>query len=143
MIVAKALVDTNFLLDLVTGDRPGSHAAARMIDAVQEGRAELSVCATSLKDFYYIARKGGFTDRERRECIRFFLEAMDVLPLDRKACATAVDSDEPDFEDGAIRAVAESSGCDWIVTRDAAAFANSTARNVAPDAFLASAIGRE
>lgn len=136
MTDAKALVDTNFLLDLVSNDRPGSHAAAAIIDLVQDGRVSLSVCATSLKDFYYIARKGGFTDHERRECVRFFMEAMEILPLDREACLKAVDSDEPDFEDGTIRAVAENSGCGFIVTRDAAAFANSTARSIAPDAFV-------
>ena len=47
---------------------------------------------------------------------------VDILDLTERDARRAIDSDEPDYEDGLVRAVAEESGIDCIVTPDAAAF---------------------
>lgn len=45
--------------------------------------------------------------------------------LDVEACVVALESNEPDYEDGCIRAIAERAGVDFIITRDKKAFARS------------------
>ncbi|MFR7797630.1 MAG: hypothetical protein ACLU37_05495 [Collinsella sp.] len=47
------------------------------------------------------------------------LKSYSVEPLDQEACFTSAYSDELDFEDGCIRAMAERAGVDFIITRDA------------------------
>lgn len=108
-------------------DRPHSNVAAVIIDAAGEGRFEAVVSASSLKDIYYITRKS-LADDIVRDYIAAFLDLMEVAPVDRAACADALRSDEPDFEDGIVRAIAESSGADFIVTRDGKAFGKSGVR---------------
>ena len=130
----RALLDTNVLIDFMVPDRPGSPCAARIVDAAGEGRFEAVVSAGSLKDAYYIVRKH-FGDALVREYLAALMGLAEIAPLDRAACAAALASDEPDFEDGLVRAAAETARADLIVTRDAAAFAKSSARPVEPALF--------
>ena len=64
------------------------------------------------------------------------LKSYSVEPLDQEACFTSAYSDEPDFEDGCIRAMAERAGVDFIITRDRAAFVRSTIKTFSPAEFI-------
>ena len=130
----RALLDTNVLIDFMVPDRPGSPCAARIVDAAGEGRFEAVVSAGSLKDAYYIVRKH-FGDALVREYLSALMDLAEIAPIDRAACTTALASDEPDFEDGLVRAAAETARADFIVTRDAAAFEGSAASPVEPVLF--------
>ncbi len=44
----RLLLDTNFLLDLLVPDRPGSESAAALAKAIDEGRFEAEVSAQNL-----------------------------------------------------------------------------------------------
>ncbi|WP_165054878.1 MULTISPECIES: PIN domain-containing protein [unclassified Adlercreutzia] len=130
----KALLDTNILIDYMVPDRPGSSCALRIVEAAGKGRYEAVVSAGSLKDSYYIVRKH-FDDDLVRGYLSAFMDLAEVVPIDRAACTLALASDEPDFEDGLVRVAAENAGADFIVTRDAVAFAASSARPVEPSLF--------
>lgn len=117
----RALFDTNVLLDLFVSERGRCDAAEALFGAVDEGAIEGYVLASSLKDFYYIARRS-LTDEQRRQCVAVFMDALEVLPVDEQACRAALTCGEPDFEDGIVLAVAQDAGMDAIVTSDAAAF---------------------
>ncbi len=132
----KLLLDTNFLLDLLVPDRPGSESAAALAKAIDEGRFEAEVSAGSLKDVYYVGCKYA-DERIVRSMIEAFMDAYSVKAVDETVCRMAIRSHEPDFEDGIIRAIAETSGVDVIITRDADAFANSLVRSMSAKAFLA------
>lgn len=129
------LIDTNALLDMVLSARPDSEDAKRLLEAGLEGRCKLSVSASSLKDFYYITRRDLGED-VRRAWISFFLDVIHVLPVDSLVCRSAVNSDEPDFEDGIVRAVAESAGAVAIVSRDVRAFESSLIRRLTASEVL-------
>ena len=123
--MAKILADTNFLLDMMIPGRPDAQAAYRLFAAMDEGRVDMAVCAGSLKDSYYIARRD-MADGDRRMWLRIFTERIDLFPLDSTLCRAAIASDEPDFEDALIRTCAEWWRADYILSRDAKAFANSS-----------------
>lgn len=125
----SALLDTNILLDLLLEDRPESTAAAELVEFVAENRVRCCVGASSLKDVYYVARKYQ-PDEVVRTFIGACMDLFEVLPLDEATCRAALNSSEPDFEDGIVREGAESAGCDLIVTRDAAAFMHAHLRSV-------------
>ena len=132
----KLLLDTNYLLDFVRPERPESDDAVALFHLMQQsGSYEACVAAPSLKDFYYLLR-GDYSEQERRDWLRVFVRAFDVEPLDVEICATALDSDEPDYEDGCIRAIAERAQVDFIITRDKRAFARSWVKSYSAREFL-------
>ena len=59
-----------------------------------------------------------------------------IAPVDAEVCDLALNSNEPDFEAGIIRACAELNDADFIITRDKAAFANSKVRSVDAAEYL-------
>jgi predicted nucleic acid-binding protein len=131
----RALWDTNILLDLALESRPEHEAVEKFLDYALNGDMRVGVCAGSLKDFYYISRKWQ-PENARRERVRWFIKAFEVLPMDTDICVTASESDEPDYEDGLIRASAEAWRADVIFTRDDNAFHNSDVAAMTPREFL-------
>ena len=140
MIATKVFLDTNVLLDIAIPDRPGQLAASKLFKLVCDGdlRAELS--ASSLKDFYHITRKT-IPEAQRRKWISVFLRAFEVIQLSRSTCQDALASDEPDFEDGLIRSMAERTSCAHIISRDARAFVGSCASRLTSEELLALLLG--
>lgn len=130
------LIDTNVLLDMALSSRPDSQRAQDLLEAGLRGRCRLSVSSGSLKDFYYIARKDLDEDL-RRAWISFFLDVLLVFQLDAHVCRLALDSNEPDFEDGIVRAIAESNAAFCIVSRDESAFLGSSISRLTAEEALA------
>ena len=138
---SKLLLDTNVVIDYIIPDRPEHDSAEQLVASLARGQGFGFVCAGSLKDCYYICVKY-IGEQSCRELIRQFLVMFDVLALRPDECLTAAYSDEPDFEDGLIRAVAESNDMDFIITRDAEAFQRSTVKSLAAGEYL-SLFGKE
>lgn len=138
----RLLVDTNVLLDAITDDRPETESACEVLDRCS-GWGEFGMaCALSFKDVYYIASKAK-GKQWAREAVRHLMGMLAIAPVDAEVCDEALRSDEPDFEDGLIRACAELNGADFIVTRDAAAFAHSRVRSVTAAEYLEIARSRD
>lgn len=133
----SVLLDTNFLLDLAISTRPGSVAARQVFDMSTNGTLAAYVASSSLKDFYYIARKE-LGEQNRREWISLFLDSFMAEGFSSAACRAALGSDEPDFEDGLVRALAESLSVDAIVTRDLVAYGGSKVPSMTPEKLLTS-----
>lgn len=126
-MTSRLLLDTNIMLDFMVPSRPFSSQAVEIIGRCDEGIDVGVVSAGSLKDVYYVSRKY-LGDDLARSFLKLFAEILEVAPLDRAICMTALTLDEPDFEDGVIRATAEDVRVDFIITRDTAAFRRSKVR---------------
>ena len=130
----KVLLDTNVLLYMVNPRSEHAKAITEIIKLANENKLTLFVGAHSLKDFYYISTKAPYAlnDAEKRNWIAFFLESFVHVDLTSEIQKSALAGKEPDFEDGVIRACAESSSCNFIVSYDAAksAFASETCKKV-------------
>lgn len=120
----NVLLDTNFLIDYADETRPQTQEAATLFSRIIQGEIHACVAAPSLKDAYYLLCKH-MGERAARDWVRVFVRAFEVEPLDVEVCIMALESDEPDYEDGCIRAIAERAGVDFIITRDRKAFARS------------------
>ena len=118
-------MDTNYLLDVAFNKRPFAEAASQLFSLIARNNARGIITASTLKDFYFIARKSS-SDKIRRDWIELFSDVLMVVPMSLEHVKLAVCSDEPDFEDGLMRAVAETQGCTYIISRDKKAFANSS-----------------
>jgi predicted nucleic acid-binding protein len=127
----SAALDTNVVLDYLDSARPEHAAAVQLLRALVETGARVCLPASALTDIYYLMRRASGESVARR-AIGAISEALSILPVDADICRTALKSDEPGFEDGIVRACAEAAAVDWLITRDAAAFANSTVAKITP-----------
>ena len=131
----RLLLDTNVLLDFIDASRPQSDEAVEVFRRCARGDDEGCVSATSLKDVYHVCRKY-LGDETARDFYRAFLQVLEVLPVDGVTCRLALDSSEPDVEDGIVRVLAEEHEVDVILTRDAQAFRASTVRSMDARTYL-------
>jgi len=132
----RVVLDTNVLLDYFETPRPEHATATALVAGLTAGRVTMCAAATSLKDVYYIvARRLG--EPAARRAVEAVLATMTILPIDDACCHAALAGTEPDVEDGLIRAAAEAAGADFLISRDAAAFAGSRVPRISPTVALA------
>lgn len=131
----KLLVDTNVLLDAAMSEREGWAAAVLLMDEFAYEEAIGYVSALSLKDVYYVLTKYA-GEQQAREFVRAIIDLFEIVAVDGVACRIAAFSDEPDFEDGLIRACAENVPVDFIISRDEAAFARSSIKRLSAKEYL-------
>lgn len=128
----KLLFDTNILLDLCNDKRAPFHKQCvdLLMEAVAQPNNEIMAPVSSLNDVYCVLRKHYGEERAARDDIGGLMELFDIRPLMERHACMSYRSDEPDFEDGLIRAVAEDNDADVIVTRDVEAFHHSSVRSM-------------
>lgn len=130
--MSEVVLDTNVLLDLASAARPCHGDAIAALTACAEGGVRALAPASSWKDVYFIFARRYGTETEAREAVCVLRRSVGTVDVTDDIVERALFSDEPDFEDGIVRAIAEDAGADWIVTRDAAAFEHSAVRSIAP-----------
>lgn len=140
--MSKVLIDTNILMNSLSPTRPEHREAREVIDCCCGWGDIGMVCSLSLKDVYYLSSKLYGKENARR-IVRKLMGMLAIAPVDWEACDRALSSDEPDFEDGIIRACAELNGADAIVTHDKDAFAHSLVRSVTAAEYLEIAHARD
>ena len=133
---SMVLLDTNVMLDLALARPEGFDAAAAIAEAVAYEEVVAYVCATSLKDLYYILSKA-MGEKDARTYIKAELHEFIICSVDYAHCRHARHPAVTEFEDGLVRACAENARVDFIVTRDVTAFARSKVRSIAPADFVA------
>lgn len=133
----RIFFDTNALIDYIVASRPQHEPVKKLVMTVAKNGDMPIILASSLKDVYCICCRHYGDEATARMAIRNLRAAFEVLNLSTELVDTALDSDEPDFEDGLIRAGAESSGCSYIISRDVKAFRSSSCRRLSPIEALA------
>lgn len=127
----RILLDTNALLDFLSLDRSAHEETAAALRACMERpSARVYVCAGSLKDAYYIYERHYGNEADARRKIQLVRSAFEPVDLTSALVDQALASDEPDFEDGLIRAAAESVRADGILSRDEGAFLSGPVRRM-------------
>lgn len=138
----RLLFDTNVLIDAVCPERPEQKETHRLL-ARCNGDGDMGLaCALSLKDVYYVMEKR-FDEPTARKAVEWLTNLLVVAPVGAEECLSALASNEPDFEDGLVRACAELNDVDFIVSRDRDAFAGSTVRCVSSREYLTRVVPRD
>lgn len=131
----RLLLDTNVLIDCIDPKRPDHQAARRILERCN-GEGDMGIASShSLNDAYYIMSRL-YDEQAARAGIRALADLVVIGPIGAEETLIALDSDEPDFEDGLVRACAELNDVDFIITRDAAAFERSTIRRLTAEEYL-------
>lgn len=117
--MTKALLDTNVLLDALTGREPFREDAERIFMLVAAEKIEGWITASSVTDIYYLIRRT-LSEAAARESLRHLFDIFAVIPVHGDDCESALELALDDFED----ALAVVCGCkadlDCIITRDEA-----------------------
>ena len=138
----RLLFDTNVLIDAVCPERPEQKETHRLL-ARCNGDGDMGMaCALSLKDVYYVMQKR-FDEPCARRAVEWLTNLLVIAPVSAEECLCSLASNEPDFEDGLIRACAELNDVDFIVSRDRDAFAGSSIRRVSSREYLTKVVQRD
>lgn len=131
----RILLDTNVVLDVLLDREPWVTDAARIWSMCSIGRHNGFVCASSITDIFYIARR--LSDPTRaRAAVRLCLATFTICPVDGDTLAMADGMPGHDFEDNLQIACAIVSNVDGIITRDPEGFQQAPLRAITPSDFL-------
>jgi predicted nucleic acid-binding protein len=120
---------------MAMAERPEHTSALDLLDVCTDGTCKGLISTTSLKDIYYVLTKYA-GEPNARKFILALMDVFDVAAVDVAVCKIAAHSDEPDFEDGLIRALAEQHNAELIISRDLAAFRNSNIKRLSALEFM-------
>ena len=129
------LLDTNILIDFYQRREPHVDYARQLMLASSFGDAELWVSAKSFADVFYVLSKR----HPSSEVQAAFLESLGwlkVCSIDGPDVKLASERTWDDFEDCLVAIAAEKAGADFLITRDAAGFADSRVPALSPQAFF-------
>ena len=133
----RVMFDTNVLIDLVSSSRPAhGRTVAAVVALLGSGDFEGCVLSSALKDVYYVYCRHYGDEPSARRAIRELRRMFALVTLTPSIVDAALDSDEPDFEDGLVRAAAELTDCDFLLTRDAPGFLSAGFEKVDADGLL-------
>ena len=133
----RVMVDTNVLIDLVSSSRPAhGRTVAAVVALLGSGDFEGCVLSSALKDVYYVYCRHYGDEPSARRAIRELRRMFALVNLTPSIVDAALDSDGPDFEDGLVRAAAELTDCDFLLTRDAPGFLSAGFEKVDADGLL-------
>lgn len=122
----RVVLDTNIILDYLSAKRPAHQDAVDLLCAAFESDDfEPVVLLSLLKDVYYVLCRHFKNEAIVRERLDGFRQVVSCYDLTAEVVDRAFHSDEPDLEDGIVRASAELMGAKAIITRDSGAFSRS------------------
>lgn len=138
--MTSLLFDTNALVYWVYPASPFHRDVSSLIHAAFAEKCSIYALSSSLNEVYYALHRHYMSEASARESIRDIAETFDLVDLTGLFVMEAIDSIEPDYEDGLIRVAAEQLQVDAIISYDKTAFTSSfipkmTARE-ALDAFF-------
>lgn len=132
----KVLVDVNVVLDVLLARAPHAAASTACLAVIEARRVEGFLSAHAVTTLaYLVGRARG--KAEARRTVQDLCALFTIAPVDELVIQRAIVLSLDDFEDAVTAAAAEAAGCEAILTRDAAGFADSPVPGVEPALWLA------
>lgn len=132
----RILIDTNVLLDALTGRQPYYDISDQIIKLCADRVVEGYVAAHSIPNMYYILRKS-MPEEDRRRVLLIICRIFEVVGIDSpKLCNALQNSDFADMEDCLQEECAMEIAVNYIITRNIKDFKTSRIPVVTPDEFL-------
>lgn len=131
----NVMLDLNVLLDYLQKRIPHYHYSSLVVKEVLQARICGFVPAHGLTTVYYILAKQVERQKANEE-MDWLLTRFEVAPADKNTFLQARKSGIDDFEDAVVASLAESSGCNYIITRNVSDFKNSPVQAMTPEDFV-------
>jgi len=131
----RIAIDLNVLLDVAQNRAAFYQDSEEVLARARRGEYEGVISGHLVTTFYYLVAKfaGAAT---ASIAVDGLLTDFAVVGADKQILAKARKLAMKDFEDGVVAATADSSSCDYIVTRNAPDFAGSPVPAITPEDFL-------
>lgn len=134
----RVLIDTNVILDALTGRRPYFDIADKILKLCSDGEIEGYMAAHSIPNMFYILRKD-LSENDRREVLLSLCDILTVEGIDGAKILSALKNSKfADLEDCLQDECAVSISAEYIVTRNIKDYANSKIPAILPDQFISS-----
>lgn len=132
----KALVDTNIIIDALTGREPFRETAEKIFMLAANQVEDLYITASSATDIYYLIRKHLHDSRKAKSTIAKLFELFYIMDVTAEDCREALLLDIKDYEDAVISCCASRNQMDYIITRNIKDYKESKIQAVLPDEFI-------
>ena len=133
----KIMIDLNVLLDVIQKREPHFDASAKILALATKNSVNACFPSHYLTTLHYIIQKHADTNTANK-AIDWVLAKLQVQPENEREFLRARSLSMPDFEDAVVAAIAESSQCTTIITRNVTDFTKSPIPAITPEEFLAS-----
>ena len=132
----KILVDTNVIIDALTGREPFREAAEQIFMLAANQIEDMFIAASSATDIYYLTRKHLHNTDQAKNTMTKLYELFYILDVTSSDCREALSSGVKDYEDAVIASCANRNRMDYIVTRNIRGYENSKVKVLLPDELL-------
>jgi predicted nucleic acid-binding protein len=134
--MTKILIDTDVVLDFFLDREPFSSDAAKIFSLCETRKIKGFITPVILSNTYYLLRK--FASHEKVIAkLKLLVSIVDILQIDKKAIAGALESSFKDFEDAIQNYSAELSGdISTIITRNTKDYKESKLAIYTPPNFI-------
>lgn len=138
----KVTADLNVLLDVAQNRLPHYPASEEVLHRARAGEYVAVLPGHAITTSHYIIEKWSGTNLAN-QTIDGFIADFIIHPSDKTNFQRARRLPMKDFEDALVAAVAEATGSNYIVTRNALDFAGSPVPAITPTEFLETIAGIE
>jgi predicted nucleic acid-binding protein len=132
----SVLIDTNVILDAITGRAPFNENAEKLFLLTAEDKINASITANSVTDIYYLTRKYLQSIEEAKIVLWKLFALFQILDVTGTDCEKALELNMSDYEDALIATCANRNKVDWIISRNTKDFINSPVPAITPEDFL-------
>lgn len=132
----RVLFDTNVVLDVMLARMPHASDSSRALSQVEQKRVTGLLGATTVTTLFYLMEREVGAARALSH-LATLLDVFEVAPVDGRVLGEALSLAFSDYEDAVLHAAAVAAGCNGIVTRDGAGFAQSSLTVFTPTELLA------
>lgn len=131
----KVMLDLNVFLDVLQNRKPFYAASSIILSKVINRELEGFLPAHALTTIFYVLRK--FSGIEKaNEVLDWLLKNFEIAPVNKSLLSRAREFLIADFEDGVVASLAESTKCEYIITRNVIDFKESPIPAITPFDFL-------
>jgi len=113
----KIFIDSDIILDVLSKREPFYNSAAILFSLIEKGRIKGYSSSIIFSNVHYVLRKRISKDNTITS-LKYLKSLLEVLPVDKRAIESALDSEFDDFEDAIQYFCAEQNGINYFITRN-------------------------
>ena len=132
----KLLIDTNIIIDALTGREPFREAAEQIFLLAANQTEDMYITASSATDIYYLVRKYLHSSEQAKNTMSKLYELFCILDVTASDCQEALLTDMKDYEDAVVSCCAKRNRVEYIVTRNIKDYEKSKVSAILPDEFI-------
>lgn len=129
----KVLFDSNVIIDVLSKREVGRHYSVDIYREVALGHIVGCLSSKQITDIYYVLRKYGLADSERKEAMRILMNTFKVYPLLPSQLKLSLESDMDDYEDSVLDDCCSVNCINYLVTNNTKDFVFSKSIVITPE----------